>query len=132
MVRSVAMLLCLLSFVALQAHNFIGHEHHHEAQKQKPAHHHHEDGSAHTHHPDHKKASDNHNPDFGKYVVNKQETTFTIFTDGPAILYTGSLEIPATRVQNTPLYSISPHQSLVCKLIVTSLPFRGPPAIAML
>jgi hypothetical protein len=129
MFRCIAIVFSFLALLLIQAHNSIAHTH--EKAKAPVVHHHH---GSHSHDDDHERgnANDSHDPEFGKYLLNKQETVK--FSISPSYLFLAASipDLPKAADQEIPLYSISPHKAVPRRDILTALHFRGPPRTAML
>jgi hypothetical protein len=130
MLRHLAIVLSLFAFLGLQAHNLIAHKH--ESDHAYATHHDHTDGSLHSHQDDPQNANDSHNPEFGKYLLNKQESC--IFkVDQPYIIFHASIFPSALAAEQTiRIYYISPREKIPLRPIFTTLHFRGPPASSVL
>jgi hypothetical protein len=126
MLRHLAIVFTLFAFLGLQAHNLIAHKH--ESDHAHATHHDHTDGSSHSRHDDPQNANDSHNPEFGKYLLNKQESS-NFNVDQPYIIFQASIFRSALAADKAvPLYYISPHENIPRQPLFTTLQFRGPPA----
>jgi hypothetical protein len=130
MLRHLAIVFTVFAFLGLQAHNLIAHKH--ESDLAHATHHHHTDGRSHSHHDDPQNANDSHNPEFGKYLLNKHENgNFNV--DQPYIIFQASI-FPSVLAADKAirLYYISLHENIPRQPLFTTLHFRGPPALSML
>lgn len=130
MFRWVAIVFSFLALVSLLAHNFIAHKH--EKNHQTAIVHHHGDDSSHTHHDEPGNTNDSHNPEFGKYLLAKQETVNFTICPYHIFLHVSISVLPKLIDRHVPLYYISPHQIIPRHFVFTAHHFRGPPPAAML